>query len=115
MSRAGIQTPTNTQGDSVSNTTATSHINNPLLVGYNSNGALTKGKMAMSPYNKSDSVGHSVYITDVSLHGGPKDHLIVLSHSTKNMTQIKRWFECIWQRNIVVIQKHICYLDSGCR
>ncbi len=52
-------------------------------------------------------MGQSVYITDVSLHGGPKDHLIVLSHSTKNMTQIKRWLKCIWQRTIVVIQKHI--------
>lgn len=37
----------------------------------------------MSPYNKCDSVGQSVYITDVPLHGGPKDHLIVLSHITK--------------------------------
>lgn len=37
----------------------------------------------MSPYNKCDSVGQSVYITDVPLHGGPKDHLIVLSHFTK--------------------------------
>lgn len=112
MSRGVIQTPTNTHKGIVSVIpqqflTSITHSN--------SNRVLTNGRMAMSPYNKCDSMGQSVYITDVTLRGGPKHHLIVLSHSTKNMTQIKRWFACIWQRTIVVIQNHICYLESGCR